>query len=152
MARIAGVTIPNNKCIRISLTYIYGIGRSSAKKILDELHFPISSDDIIWLLRSVTALDLIEDPFNIPGSVFERLFLTERSEDLFSLMTLTEHVAEKKRSSIQERISDIRTRLGDDIQPLVSGSDLQEAGYTPGPKFRTILNKIRDLQIEKPLN
>ena len=31
MARIAGVDIPNEKCVGISLTYIYGIGRTTAK-------------------------------------------------------------------------------------------------------------------------
>ncbi len=36
MARIAGVDIPNNKRGEIALTYIYGIGRSSAQKILTE--------------------------------------------------------------------------------------------------------------------
>lgn len=36
MARIAGVDIPNNKRGEISLTYIFGIGRSSARKILKE--------------------------------------------------------------------------------------------------------------------
>ncbi|MCK9292183.1 MAG: 30S ribosomal protein S13 [Bacteroidales bacterium] len=36
MARIAGVDIPNNKRGEISLTYIFGIGRSSANKILAE--------------------------------------------------------------------------------------------------------------------
>ncbi|NQT76476.1 MAG: 30S ribosomal protein S13 [Bacteroidetes bacterium] len=36
MARIAGVDIPNNKRGEISLTYIYGIGRSAAQKILTE--------------------------------------------------------------------------------------------------------------------
>lgn len=34
MARIAGVDIPNAKRIEIALTYIYGIGRTSANKIL----------------------------------------------------------------------------------------------------------------------
>ena len=34
MARIAGVDLPNNKRGEIGLTYIFGIGRSSAKKIL----------------------------------------------------------------------------------------------------------------------
>ena len=34
MARIAGVDIPDNKRGEISLTYIYGIGRRSAQKIL----------------------------------------------------------------------------------------------------------------------
>ena len=35
MARIAGVDIPNAKRVEIALTYIYGIGRTSAKKILE---------------------------------------------------------------------------------------------------------------------
>jgi small subunit ribosomal protein S13 len=34
MARIAGVDIPNDKQVAISLTYIYGIGRTQAQKIL----------------------------------------------------------------------------------------------------------------------
>ncbi|GAB6064405.1 MAG: 30S ribosomal protein S13 [Candidatus Dadabacteria bacterium] len=36
MARIAGVDLPKNKRIEIALTYIYGIGRTSAQKILKE--------------------------------------------------------------------------------------------------------------------
>ena len=36
MARIAGIDIPKNKRGVISLTYIYGIGKSTAEKILDE--------------------------------------------------------------------------------------------------------------------
>ena len=36
MARIAGVDLPNNKRGEIGLTYIFGIGRSSARKILEE--------------------------------------------------------------------------------------------------------------------
>jgi len=35
MARIAGINIPDNKHARISLTYIYGIGRTTAEKICD---------------------------------------------------------------------------------------------------------------------
>ncbi len=36
MARIAGVDLPNNKRIEVALTYIYGIGPTSAKKILKQ--------------------------------------------------------------------------------------------------------------------
>ena len=36
MARIAGVDIPRDKRVEIALTYIYGIGRSSANRILSE--------------------------------------------------------------------------------------------------------------------
>lgn len=36
MARIAGVDIPRNKQVEVSLTYIYGIGRSRSREILDK--------------------------------------------------------------------------------------------------------------------
>jgi len=36
MARIAGITLPPEKRVEIGLTYIYGIGRSKANKILEE--------------------------------------------------------------------------------------------------------------------
>lgn len=42
MLRIAGVNVPDEKRIEISLTYIYGIGKTSASRILDELN--ISKD------------------------------------------------------------------------------------------------------------
>lgn len=37
MARISGVDLPANKRIEVALTYIYGIGRSSSKKIIEEI-------------------------------------------------------------------------------------------------------------------
>lgn len=36
MARIAGVDLPRNKQVEVSLTYIYGIGRSRSQEILEE--------------------------------------------------------------------------------------------------------------------
>ena len=36
MARISGVDLPKDKRVEIGLTYVYGIGRTSAKKILEE--------------------------------------------------------------------------------------------------------------------
>lgn len=48
MARIAGVDLPRGKRIEIALTYIFGIGRSSSQKILDEagVDWNIKSDDL----------------------------------------------------------------------------------------------------------
>jgi small subunit ribosomal protein S13 len=37
MARIAGVDIPREKRVEVSLTYIYGVGRSTSQTVLDEL-------------------------------------------------------------------------------------------------------------------
>ncbi len=36
MARIAGIDLPRNKIVEIALTYIHGIGRSTARKILQQ--------------------------------------------------------------------------------------------------------------------
>lgn len=48
MARIAGVDLPKQKRIEIGLTYIYGIGRSTANSILDELGIDrgVKTDDL----------------------------------------------------------------------------------------------------------
>jgi small subunit ribosomal protein S13 len=37
LARIAGVNLPNQKRLEVGLTYIYGIGRSTAQKVLTDL-------------------------------------------------------------------------------------------------------------------
>lgn len=51
MARIAGIDLPKNKQIRIALTYIYGIGNSSALRILEEsgIDPTMNSDDLTEL-------------------------------------------------------------------------------------------------------
>jgi len=41
LARIAGVNIPTNKQVGISLTYIFGIGRTKAREILDKAGVPV---------------------------------------------------------------------------------------------------------------
>lgn len=48
MARIAGIDLPKNKHMEIALTYIYGIGRTTSRKILDEAQMPynMNSDDL----------------------------------------------------------------------------------------------------------
>lgn len=44
MARIAGVDLPKNKHMEIALTYIYGIGRTSARKILDQANMAYNTN------------------------------------------------------------------------------------------------------------
>ena len=43
MARIAGVNIPDNKHVVISLTYIYGVGRTQAKRLCAETNISEST-------------------------------------------------------------------------------------------------------------
>lgn len=48
MARIAGIDLPKNKRIEVALTYIYGVGRSTAQRILSQagVDFSTRSDDL----------------------------------------------------------------------------------------------------------
>jgi small subunit ribosomal protein S13 len=48
MARIAGVDLPRSKRMEVALTYIYGIGRSASRKILEQagISFDLKSDDL----------------------------------------------------------------------------------------------------------
>ena len=63
MARISGVDLPNNKRIEIALTYIYGIGRTSATKIVEQtkidpdLRAKNLSDEQISQIRGVIESD-----------------------------------------------------------------------------------------------
>jgi len=65
LARIAGVDLPRNKRIEIALTYIYGIGRTTANKILAETKVDPAkkSDDLteheVALLRDYIGGHLI---------------------------------------------------------------------------------------------
>ncbi len=61
MARIAGVDIPNDKRVVISLTYIYGIGRSTSKDILkkaevsEDIRVKDLTDDQLTRIRQEIA-------------------------------------------------------------------------------------------------
>jgi small subunit ribosomal protein S13 len=48
LARIAGIDLPKNKRIEIALTYIYGIGRPTAQKLLNQasINWDTKSDDL----------------------------------------------------------------------------------------------------------
>jgi small subunit ribosomal protein S13 len=68
LARIAGVDLPKNKHLEIALTYIYGIGRTTSKKILDEaeLSHTMNSDDLTD--QDVTRIrKIIEEKYAVEG-------------------------------------------------------------------------------------
>lgn len=67
MARVAGVDIPDNKRAEISLTYILGIGRPSAQKILDKTGID----------RSVRIKDLTEADLDKIRNVIDAEFVIE---------------------------------------------------------------------------
>jgi small subunit ribosomal protein S13 len=70
VARIAGVNIPTNKRVAISLRYIYGIGPKNAKEIIDQLGIPEErrvnqlTDDEVLRIR-----ELIDREFRVEGDL-----------------------------------------------------------------------------------
>ena len=66
MARIAGVNLPANKRVEIALTYVYGIGRSSAKKIVEEARIDSKrrlndlTDNELTNIRNIVSKNSVE--------------------------------------------------------------------------------------------
>ena len=70
MARIVGVDIPNNKRGEIGLSYVYGIGRSSAQKILDAVDIDRNIKVESWTDDQTNAIrNYINDNFKIEGEL-----------------------------------------------------------------------------------
>lgn len=70
MARIVGVDIPNNKRGEIGLTYIYGVGRSTARKILSEAGVDKDRKVQDWTDEQSAAIrNYINENFKIEGEL-----------------------------------------------------------------------------------
>ncbi len=70
MARIAGVDLPKNKRLEVALTYIYGIGRSTAQKILNkaDIDWDKKTDDLTD--EDITALRrIIDNEYKVEGDL-----------------------------------------------------------------------------------
>jgi len=70
MARIAGIDLPKNKRGEIGLTYIYGIGHTTAQRILTEadIDFNIKVQD--WTDEQLTAIrGIINDQIKVEGAL-----------------------------------------------------------------------------------
>ena len=70
MARIAGVDIPDNKRGEISLTYIYGIGRRSAQRILSQANVELDKKVKEWNDEESNSIRaIIAEQFRIEGAL-----------------------------------------------------------------------------------
>ena len=70
MARIAGVDLPKDKRVEIGLTYIYGIGRPSANKILEKAN--INKDTRVSQLTEAEVVrlrDILDQEFKVEGDL-----------------------------------------------------------------------------------
>ena len=70
MARIAGVDLPRNKRIEISLTYIYGIGRKTALDICETAGIePGSKTDLLSEAETIRLREIIENGYKVEGDL-----------------------------------------------------------------------------------
>jgi len=70
MARIAGIDLPKNKRGEIGLTYIYGIGNSRARDILDQAKVDYSTKVNEWTDEQLTAIrGIISESVKVEGEL-----------------------------------------------------------------------------------
>ena len=112
MARIAGVDLPPNKRVEIGLTYVFGIGRPSATKILGSAQVDpntrvkdLSEDEVSRIRKT------IQDQFTVEGDLRK-----ETSQDIKRLMEIGCYRGLRHRRNLpvrgQRTHTNARTRKG----------------------------------------
>ncbi len=120
MARIAGVDIPNDKRLVISLTYIYGIGRTSAREICEKLGIdPNRRVKDLNEDESIKIRNLIENEYKVEGAL--------RGEISYNIKRLMDigcyrGIRHKKKLPVrgQRTSTNARTRKGPRMRPGAS--------------------------------
>jgi small subunit ribosomal protein S13 len=112
MARISGVNIPLNKRVEIGLTYIYGVGRSTSNKLLNEAG--ISPDTYVRNLTEeevVQLRDAIDRSLTVEGDLRR-----ERSQNIKRLQEIGSYRGLRHRRGLpvhgQNTKTNARTRKG----------------------------------------
>lgn len=117
MARIAGVDIPNDKRVVVSLTYIFGIGRTSAEKICDKAGVnhgtrvkDLSEED------SIAIRNIIENEYKVEGEL-----RTEVTFNIKRLMDINCYRGRRHKMGLpvhgQRTSTNARTRKGPKTRP-----------------------------------
>ena len=117
MARIVGVDIPDNKHVEIALTYIFGIGRTSAVKILAKARIPLmTKTKALTDEQTARIREIIESDYTIEGSL-----RTERTMNIKRLMDIGCYRGLRHRHGLpchgQRTHTNARTRKGPRNRP-----------------------------------
>ncbi len=112
MARIAGVDLPRRKRVEIGLTSIYGIGRSTARRILEKLNIePDTKTDDLSESEVTSIRKVIDNEYKVEG-----VLRTEISMNIKRLMDLGSYRGLRHRKSLpvrgQRTSTNARTRKG----------------------------------------
>lgn len=112
MARIAGVDIPDNKRGLIGLTYIYGIGNSRSKKILETTNIDLNIKVKDWTDEQVAAIrNILSEEYTIEGELrSETQMNIKRLMDIASYRGIRHRIGLPLRG--QKTKNNARTRRG----------------------------------------
>jgi small subunit ribosomal protein S13 len=112
MARIAGVDLPKDKRIEIALTYVFGIGRPSANKILEKAN--INKDTKVSQLSEpevVRLREILDQDYKVEGDLRREI-----ATDIKRLMDIGSYRGFRHRKSLpvhgQRTHTNARTRKG----------------------------------------
>ena len=117
MARIAGVDIPNDKRVIISLTYIFGIGPTSARRICDKVGLdPSRRVKDLTEDESIRIRNMIENDFKVEGAL-----RGEVRDNIKRLMDINCYRGRRHKSGLpvrgQRTSTNARTRKGPKARP-----------------------------------
>ena len=117
MARIVGVDIPDNKHVEIALTYIFGIGNTSAVEILAKARIPLmTKTKELTDEQTARIREIIESDYTIEGSL-----RTERTMNIKRLMDIGCYRGLRHRHGLpchgQRTHTNARTRSGPRHRP-----------------------------------
>ena len=112
MARIVGVDLPKNKRGEIGLTYIYGIGKSTAQRILDEAGIDRDIKVSEWNDEQLTKIrTIINDNYKVEGELRSSVQLNiKRLMDIGSYRGIRHRIGLPVRG--QSTKNNARTRKG----------------------------------------
>lgn len=117
MARIAGVDIPNEKRLVVSLTYIYGIGPTSARSICQKIGVdPSRRVKDLTEDESIKIRNVIENDYKVEGSL-----RTEITYNIKRLMDIGCYRGQRHKRGLpvrgQRTSTNARTRKGPKARP-----------------------------------
>lgn len=112
MARIAGVEVPNNKRVEIGLTYIFGIGRSKSRAILELVKVDynkkvkdLNADELSRIRKHIESEEMVE------GDLRKRV-----NQDIKRLMDINNYRGRRHKRGLpvrgQRTKTNARTRKG----------------------------------------
>lgn len=112
MARIAGVNLPSQKRIDIALTYIYGIGTTTSRKILNDLNIePATRVHQLQDADSIKIREYIDENYDVEGELRNKVAV-----NIKQLMDLGSYVGIRHRKRLpvrgQRTHTNARTRKG----------------------------------------